>query len=172
MDYKDDHEPQSRRFTHIDEKGAAVMVDVTDKGETDRTATAECLIRMKPSTLSLLMKGEGPKGEVFSTSRIAAIMAAKSTPSLIPMCHPIRLTGIKVEFEVKEAEGEVAIRVEARTSDRTGVEMEAMCAASIGALTIYDMCKAVDKQMTIGPLMLLSKSGGKSGQFIRKAGEV
>ena len=154
-------------LTHLDEAGKARMVDVSDKSETYRTAVAECRITMNPNTLALIQRGEGPKGEVFGVARVAAIMAAKDTSSIIPMCHPIALTGVDVDFARDEAAGTVDVRVAVRTLGRTGAEMEALCAAAVAALTVYDMCKAVDRSMMIGELRLVFKSGGKSGVFCR-----
>ncbi len=154
-------------LTHIDESGKARMVDVSDKPETVRKAVARCRVTMAPRTLALVQRGEGPKGEVFGVARVAAIMAAKNTSSLIPMCHPIALTGIDVDFAVDDEAFAVDVQVTVRTLGRTGAEMEALCAASVAALAIYDMCKAVDKSMVIGQLRLVFKSGGKSGVFRR-----
>ena len=154
-------------LTHLDEAGKARMVDISDKPETYRKAVAECRITMDPGTLALIQRGEGPKGEVFGVARVAAIMAAKNTSSMIPMCHPIALTGIDVDFSADEQAGAVDVRVAVRTLGRTGAEMEALCGAAVAALTIYDMCKAVDRSMTIGQLRLAFKSGGKSGVFCR-----
>ena len=154
-------------LTHLDEAGKARMVDVSDKPETARQAVAECRIAMNPNTLALIQRGEGPKGEVFGVARVAAIMAAKNTSSMIPMCHPIALTGIDVDFAADEQAGAVDVRVTVRTLGRTGAEMEALCGAAAAALTIYDMCKAVDRSMTIEQLRLVFKSGGKSGVFSR-----
>lgn len=156
-------------LTHIDESGKARMVDVSDKPETVREAAAECRVTMAASTLELIQKGEGPKGEVFGVARVAAIMAAKNTSSLIPMCHPIALTGIDVDFAIDEEACAVDIKVAVRTRGRTGAEMEALCGASMAALAVYDMCKAVDRSMVIGRLRLVHKSGGKSGVFVRAA---
>lgn len=154
-------------LTHLDEAGKARMVDISDKSETHREAVAECTITMDPGTLALVQRGEGPKGEVFGVARVAAIMAAKNTSSMIPMCHPIALTGIDVDFAADDEAGAVIVRVTVRTMGRTGAEMEALCAAAVAALTVYDMCKAVDRSMTIGQLRLVFKSGGKSGVFCR-----
>lgn len=155
-------------LTHLDEAGKARMVDISGKPETHRKAVAECRITMDPNTLALIQRGEGPKGEVFGVARVAAIMAAKSTSSIIPMCHPIALTGIDVDFAADDQVGAVDIEVTVRTQGRTGAEMEALCGAAVAALTVYDMCKAVDKSMTIGQLKLVFKSGGKSGVFCRE----
>jgi cyclic pyranopterin phosphate synthase len=154
-------------LTHLDEKGAARMVDVGDKQNTQRQATAQAVVTMKAETLSLITTGGIPKGDVFSCARIAGIMAAKKTHELIPMCHPVPIDGIKVEITA-ETPNKVRILSTVKCTYRTGIEMEALTAASITALTVYDMCKAVDKQMEIGDIVLLKKSGGKSGDFIRK----
>ena len=157
-------------LSHIDEQGRARMVDVGDKGVTERSAAAEARIWMRPATLEAIQRGDAPKGDVLSTARIAATMAAKRTSDTIPMCHPLRISSVAVSFEIPGAEdeqGRRCIRVEAsvRADDRTGVEMEALYAASVAALTIYDMSKALEKGMEIGGLRLLSKRGGKSGDY-------
>lgn len=141
------------------------MVDVSDKALTVREATAEARVRMRPQTLSMIVEGEHPKGDVFAVARIAGIQAAKKTSDLIPLCHPLMLTSVKVELV---AEGTDAVRIQARCklTGQTGVEMEALTAASVAALTIYDMCKAVDRGMTIEGVRLLEKLGGKSGHFV------
>ena len=152
-------------LTHLDSQGRANMVDVTDKAVTSREAVAEALIRMLPDTLQMIVSGGHPKGDVFAVARIAGIQAAKKTSDLIPLCHPLMLTSIKVELS---AEGEDAVRIVTRCklAGQTGVEMEALTAASVAALTIYDMCKAVDRGMVIETVRLLEKLGGKSGHFI------
>ena len=155
-------------LTHLDEAGKARMVDISDKPETHREAVAECRITMDRNTLALIQRGEGPKGEVFGVARVAAIMAAKNASSIIPMCHPIALTGIDVDFAADDQAGAVDVRVAVRTLGRTGAEMEALSGAAVAALTVYDMCKAVDRSMTIGDLRLVFKSGGKSGVFRRE----
>lgn len=151
-------------LTHLDSQGRAHMVDVTDKAATFREATAEARVRMRPQTLRMIVCGEHPKGDVFAVARIAGIQAAKKTSELIPLCHPLLLTGVKVELA---AEGEDAVRITARCklSGQTGVEMEALTAASVAALTLYDMCKAVDRGMVIESVRLLEKLGGKSGHY-------
>jgi cyclic pyranopterin phosphate synthase len=143
------------------------MVDVTSKPPTLRQAVARGSVRMRPETVALIGQGGIPKGDVFATARIAGIMAAKKTGELIPMCHPLELTGIDIRFESDAAAGEVAIEAQVRTLGRTGVEMEAMTAVGVAALTIYDMCKAVDRGMILTDIRLMSKQGGKSGVFIR-----
>jgi len=151
-------------LTHLDSQGHAHMVDVTDKADTAREAEAEAWVRMLPETLRLIQQGGHPKGDVFAVARIAGIMAAKKTHELIPLCHPLLLTGIKVELS---AEGEDRVRITARCklAGQTGVEMEALTAASVAALTLYDMCKAVDRGMLIEQIRLLEKQGGKSGHY-------
>jgi cyclic pyranopterin phosphate synthase len=144
------------KFSHLDEEGAARMVDVGAKAVIRRTATAAGNIRMAPETVELLRERALPKGDALNTARIAAIMAAKRTPDLIPLCHGLNLTSVDLEFTVKE-EG-VEILAVACASDRTGVEMEALTAVSVAALTLYDMCKAVDKRMVIGEIRLLEKT--------------
>ncbi|MEA1605108.1 cyclic pyranopterin monophosphate synthase MoaC [Pseudomonas spirodelae] len=151
-------------LTHLDSQGRANMVDVSDKALTVREAVAEALVRMRPETLQMISQGEHPKGDVFAVARIAGIQAAKKTSDLIPLCHPLMLTSVKVELL---AEGADAVRITARCklTGQTGVEMEALTAASVAALTIYDMCKAVDRGMVIEGVRLLEKVGGKSGAF-------
>lgn len=151
-------------LTHLNARGEANMVDVTAKANSEREAVAEALVRMRPQTLELIQQGGHPKGDVFAVARIAGIMAAKRTHELIPLCHPLLLTSIKVQLS---AELPDAVRITARCklAGQTGVEMEALTAASIAALTLYDMCKAVDKGMVIEATRLLEKTGGKSGHF-------
>lgn len=152
-------------LTHIDAAGEANMVDVGDKTETVRIARAEGHVRMAPATLELILAGNAKKGDVIGTARLAGIMAAKQTASLIPLCHPLMLT--KVGVEIREDPALPGLRVEAvaKLTGRTGVEMEALTAVSIAALTVYDMCKAVDRGMRIGDIRLVHKSGGKSGTY-------
>ena len=154
------------KLTHIDEQGSVKMVDVTDKNVTDREAIASGKIEMQPETLQLVTGGNMPKGNVLETARIAGIMAAKRTSDLIPMCHPLSITGVELNFEIDKM-GIIA-RATVRVPDRTGVEMEALTAVSIALLTIYDMCKAVDRGMVIRELCLLQKSGGRSGTYVRE----
>ena len=151
-------------LTHLDSQGRAHMVDVTDKTVTFREAVAEARVRMLPQTLQMIVPGAHPKGDVCAVARIAGSPAAKKTSDLIPLCHPLMLTGVKVELA---AEGENTVHIIARCklSGQPGVEMEALTAASVAALTIYDMCKAVDRGMTIENIRLLEKLGGKSGHF-------
>ena len=154
-----------KKLTHIDEKGRPRMVDVSGKPDTKREATAKALIRMEPETLRLIQEGKTAKGDVLSIAQLAGIMAAKKTPELIPLCHPLILDDVRVELNLNEAESTVEITATAVTTGKTGVEMEAMTAAAIAALTIYDMCKAVDRGIKMENLRLVRKSGGKSGEI-------
>ena len=156
-------------FTHLDESGQMHMVDVGSKPETLRRATAACRVVVGPKVFPLLLSGRLPKGDVWAAARLAGIMAAKNTSQLIPLCHPLPLTGIDVEFTPEPGEWAVAIRVRVQTYARTGVEMEALTGAAVAALTIYDMCKAVDRGLMISDLMLMEKSGGASGEYHRVA---
>ena len=153
-------------FTHFDAAGQAHMVDVAAKDVTRRVAVAGGRIVMQPATLALIRAGTAKKGDVLGVARIAAIQAAKRTADLIPLCHPLPLTRIAVEFALDADANTIAVEVTAETLDRTGVEMEALTAVTIGLLTIYDMCKAADRAMRIEDVRLLEKSGGKSGHFI------
>jgi cyclic pyranopterin phosphate synthase len=155
------------KLSHVDEKGRARMVDVTAKKTTVREAVAAGTVQMMASTLALIQNGGVPKGDVLAVARLAGIMAAKKTSDLIPLCHPLPLTGVEVQFDSDAERGEIAITATVRNVGQTGVEMEALTAVSIAALTIYDMCKAVDRLMTLTDIRLLSKRGGKSGEFIR-----
>lgn len=155
------------RLTHIDETGAARMVDIGDKAVTGRVAVATAIVSMKPQTLALLEQGGHKKGDVLAVARVAGIQAAKKTSDLIPLCHPLMLTSVAVEFRVDRNESCVHIDATCKVSGKTGVEMEALTAVSVAALTIYDMCKAVDREMEIRNVGLLSKSGGKSGDWQR-----
>ena len=157
---------QGSHFTHFDADGQAHMVDVASKDVTKRIARAGGRIAMRPETLASVRAGSASKGDVLGVARIAAIQAAKRTSELIPLAHPLPLTRVSVDFSVNEAESAIAISVTAETLDRTGVEMEALTGAAIGLLTIYDMCKAVDRGMRIENVRLLEKSGGKSGDFV------
>jgi cyclic pyranopterin monophosphate synthase len=156
-------------FTHLDEKGQMHMVDVGDKPETLRRATAACRVVVGPKVYPLLLGGQLPKGDVWAAARLAGIMAAKNTSQLIPLCHPLPLSGVEVEFVPEPEAWAVDIRVQVRTRARTGVEMEALTAAAVAALTIYDMCKAVDRGLRITGLMLMEKSGGASGEYHRNS---
>ena len=157
-----------RKLSHINDAGHVHMVDVTAKDETAREARARGSVTMKSDTLALLEEGKMAKGNVLTTAKIAGIMAAKKTGEFIPLCHPLRLTGINIEFEINRKNSQIIIESQVRTVGQTGVEMEALTAVSVAALTIYDMCKAVDREMVISDILLLKKSGGKSGNFIRK----
>ncbi|OZA92238.1 MAG: cyclic pyranopterin monophosphate synthase MoaC [Erythrobacter sp. 34-65-8] len=152
------------RLTHLDESGAAHMVDVGGKAETQRMARAGGVIRMSEGALAAIRAGDAPKGDVLGTARIAGIMAAKKTAELIPLCHPLALTSVEVTFDY--VEGGVAVTATASLTGKTGVEMEAMTAASVALLTVYDMAKALDKGMVIESVRLLAKSGGKSGDWV------
>ena len=158
-------------FTHIDDEGRVRMVDVTDKKPTDRTAKAMGRISMSPETFALIKDHKVAKGNVLETARIAGILAAKKTWDLIPMCHPLNLTHVQVDFFPDDDAHAIEIQAFARVVDNTGIEMEALTAVSVAALTIYDMCKAYDKAMVISNIQLLKKTGGKSGIFEREAVE-
>jgi cyclic pyranopterin phosphate synthase len=152
-------------LTHLDEAGRARMVDVSAKDETERVAVAAGSVQMKPATLALIQSGGVAKGDVLAVARLAGIMAAKRTADLIPLCHPLALTSVAVELACDVARSAVDITATCRVTGRTGVEMEALTAVSVAALTIYDMCKAVDRGMRIGEIRLMHKSGGKSGTY-------
>ena len=154
-------------LTHLDDQGNARMVDVGEKPETRREAVAVARVLMQPDTLALISAGTHKKGDVLAAARIAGIQAAKKTPDLIPLCHPLMLESVKVEFELNETLPGVLITACCKLSGKTGVEMEALTAASVAALTIYDMCKAVDRGMTIEQVRLQEKRGGKSGDWLR-----
>ena len=159
-------------FTHFNESGRARMVDVSTKPSTERVAVAQARVLLKPDTLALIQQGKIAKGDVLAVAQVAGVMGAKRTPDLIPMCHPVLLTGVDIAFKEEpqpDPQGfcSIMITATAKTTGPTGVEMEAMAAASIAALTIYDMCKAVDKGMAFTDVYLLSKSGGKSGTYQR-----
>jgi cyclic pyranopterin phosphate synthase len=156
-------------FTHIDEKGYVRMVDITEKKPTVRVAVAGGLVFMKPQTFRMITDQKVKKGNVFETARIAGIMAAKKTSELIPMCHPLSLTHVQVDFEPDETNNRIRIEASVRTIDQTGVEMEALTAVSVAALTVYDMCKSYDREMTVSNIQLLEKSGGKSGTYKRNS---
>lgn len=153
------------RLTHFDASGQAVMVDVSGKPETAREATARARITMLPETLMLIQSGEAKKGDVLGVARLAGIMAAKRTADLIPLCHPLPIAAVTLAFEVNVSGSSIEITATVRTTGRTGVEMEALTAASVAALTIYDMCKAVDRGMVVDGLRVTAKSGGASGDF-------
>lgn len=153
------------RLTHIDQDGKAVMVDVSGKDVTERIATAEGTVLMKPETMKLIQDGAVKKGDALSVARLAGIMGAKKTPDLIPLCHPLALQSIDVELTLDPERNAVDITATCRVTGRTGVEMEALTAVSVAALTIYDMCKAVDRSMRLTDIRLTAKSGGRSGDF-------
>ncbi len=157
---------EDKELTHFDAQGNAHMVDVGDKGLTHRTAVAQGRITMKPETFSLIAQGRAKKGDVIGVARVAAIMASKKTAELVPLCHPIALTHVAVDFELDEKESAVICRATCETRGQTGVEMEALTAVQVGLLTVYDMCKAVDRFMVMGEIRLLEKMGGKSGHWI------
>ena len=156
------------KLTHLDREGRARMVDVTEKEVTSRIAVARGAVFMRTETLALIMEKKVAKGDVFSVARVAGIMAAKKTPELVPMCHPLNITSVKIFLTPQKEPARVEIEAVVKVSGQTGVEMEAMTAVSVCGLTIYDMCKAVDREMTISEIRLVKKSGGKSGTFIRK----
>ena len=153
------------RLTHLDATGNAHMVDVSDKHVTSRSATAKAKVQMLPDTLALILTGTAKKGDVLATARIAGIMAAKKTHDLIPLCHPLMISKVSVDFVADEKTSSIEVTAMVRVDGKTGVEMEALTACSIAALTLYDMCKAVDRGMRITDLRLTEKSGGKSGTF-------
>ena len=158
-------ETESPRLSHLDEQGRARMVDVSPKDETERAAVAKGAIHMQPETLALILSGGIAKGDVFTVAQVAGIMAAKKTSDLIPMCHPLQLTHVSLEFHPDQSRSCVEVTATVRTRGVTGVEMEALTAASVAALTIYDMCKAADRAMRVTDIRLTHKSGGKSGDF-------
>ena len=159
---------KKKNFTHFDSNGKAIMVDVALKQKTIRTAKASCTVSMNKETFLLVKDGNTAKGDVFCIARIAGILAAKKTHELIPLCHPISISSIKINFELDENKYLIKIISDCKLNDKTGLEMEALTSVSIAALTIYDMCKAVDKNIMISDIKLLEKSGGKSGKFKRK----
>ncbi|SEP15897.1 cyclic pyranopterin phosphate synthase [Paenibacillus sophorae] len=154
-------------MTHFNGQGRARMVDVSDKEVTKRTATAQSMVRMAPETLSAIKAGSIGKGDVLAVAQVAGIMAAKKTADWIPMCHPLSLTGIDIHFTDNNTD-ELYIEATVKTTGKTGVEMEALTAVSAAALTVYDMCKALQKDMVIGPTLLASKTGGKNGDYVRE----
>jgi cyclic pyranopterin monophosphate synthase len=156
------------KLSHLDDHGRAKMVDVSDKDSTSRTAVARGTIHMRAETLALILADRIEKGDVFSVARVAGIMAAKKTSELIPMCHPLNITAVEIDLTPAESPARVEIEASVRVNGKTGVEMEAMTAVCVAGLTIYDMCKAVDREMSISEIRLVKKSGGKSGTFIRK----
>ncbi|MBA7560942.1 MAG: cyclic pyranopterin monophosphate synthase MoaC [Dehalococcoidia bacterium] len=154
-----------KELTHIDDQGRPKMVDISAKADTQRRAVAKGVVKMKASTFDLIKQGKTKKGEVLVTAQLAGIMAAKQTPNLIPLCHPIFIDEVKVDFKLDEKNSAVEITSTARSTGKTGVEMEALTATAVAALTIYDMCKAVDRGMKIENIRLVEKSGGKSGKI-------
>jgi cyclic pyranopterin monophosphate synthase len=161
--------PAASPLTHFDAQGQAHMVDVSAKAETHRTARASGVIRMRPETFALIAGGQAKKGDVIGVARIAAIQAAKRTSELIPLCHPLPITRVTVEFELDAAGSAVRCIAQVETLGRTGVEMEALTAVQIGLLTVYDMCKAADRGMVMGEIRVLEKRGGKSGDWVAVA---
>jgi cyclic pyranopterin monophosphate synthase len=159
-------------FTHFNENGKARMVDVGEKNDTKRVAVARGTVRMNKETLIKVKEGQMKKGDVLAVAQVAGIMGAKRTSDVIPMCHNILINGVDLNFKIDEDNSAINIEAEARTTGKTGVEMEALTAVSIAALTIYDMCKAIDKGMVIDNIRLVKKTGGKSGEFIRKGEEI
>lgn len=159
---------KKRTLSHLDSRGRARMVDVSTKAETHREAVARCQVRAQAATLRQIAAGSMPKGDVLAAARLAGIMAAKRTPELVPLCHPLPLTAVEVDVEPDPQHGCVQIQSRVRLVGKTGAEMEALVAVSVAALTIYDMCKSVDRDMTIDAIRLVRKSGGKSGTFIRR----
>ena len=155
-------------FTHLDSKGHVRMVDVSDKDATRREALARGVVNMSPETVSKIIGGTVKKGNVLETARIAGVMAAKQTAGLIPMCHPLNLTHVRVDFSPDKAGSSILIEASVRLVGQTGVEMEALTAVSVAALTIYDMCKSYDRDMVISDICLIEKSGGKSGRYLRR----
>ena len=153
------------KLTHFDNKGNAVMVDVSNKNETERIAIATGTVKASSENIELIKSGQIGKGDVLGVARVAGIMAMKNTSNLIPMCHPVMITGSSIDFEIDSEKNEIRITATSKVVHKTGVEMEALTGVSIAALTIYDMCKAVDKRMVIGDIHLVKKLGGKSGEF-------
>ncbi|SMC37888.1 cyclic pyranopterin phosphate synthase [Sporomusa malonica] len=154
-------------FTHFNAEGYARMVDVSEKTDTVRIATAQAVVRMQPATLEAIKSGGIKKGDVLGVAQVAGVMAAKHTASLIPMCHPLMLSSVDIEFEISEPDSSITIQCQVKTTGKTGVEMEAISGAGIAAMTIYDMSKAIDRWMEISDIKLLEKSGGKSGHVKR-----
>ena len=158
--------PPASPLTHFDAQGQAHMVDVAAKAETHRVARASGVIRMKPETFALVASGQAKKGDVIAVARIAAIQGAKRTADLVPLCHPLPITRVVVDFELDASRHEVRCTAQVETFGRTGVEMEALTAVQVGLLTVYDMCKAADRGMVMGEIRVLQKSGGKSGDWV------
>ena len=158
----------SARLTHLDERGAARMVDVSEKAVTTRSATAAGHVRMKPETLKVILSGAARKGDVLATARIAGIMAAKRTHELIPLCHPLGISKVSVDFTPDEEKSRIGVEATVKVEGKTGVEMEALTAVSVACLTLYDMCKAIDRGMRIEGIRVVEKTGGKSGTYRAK----
>jgi len=156
-----------KKLTHFNKSGRARMVDVSEKGVTLRTATASAKVLVSPETFALIREGRVKKGDVLGVAQVAGVMAAKKNAELIPMCHPLQITGVDIDFETDEEASEITIMATVKCKGETGVEMEALTAASVAALTIYDMCKAAQKDIVITDIFLLSKTGGKSGDYKR-----
>jgi cyclic pyranopterin phosphate synthase len=157
-----------KNLTHLDKEGRATMVDVTEKLSTQREAVAKGSVFVKPETIKLIQDKKVPKGDVLSVARVAGIMAAKKTDELIPMCHPLNITSVTLDFSIDNKKNKIDIEARVKVTGQTGVEMEALTAVSSAALTVYDMCKAVDKEMVISDIMLIEKRGGRSGIYRRK----
>lgn len=157
----------SDKLTHFDEQGNAIMVDVSDKAATKREAIAAGRVTMEPATLKRILDHDIEKGDTLNVARLAGIMAAKKTPELIPLCHPLPISSVRIDFHSDTSAGHLDIRATVGVTGVTGVEMEAMTAVSVAALTVYDMCKAVDRTMQLGEIRLLEKRGGKSGHWLR-----
>jgi cyclic pyranopterin phosphate synthase len=157
-----------KKLTHLDKEGRAKMVDVTEKPSTVREAISRGSVYVKPETLKLIQDKEIPKGDVLCVARVAGIQAVKKTSELIPMCHPLNITSVNIDLSLDNKKNRIDIEARVKVTGQTGVEMEALTAVSVAALTIYDMCKAVDKEMIISDVMLMEKKGGRSGHFIRK----
>lgn len=153
------------RLSHLNERGEARMVDVSEKAVTSRTATAEGFVAMAPATLDMILDGKAPKGDVLATARLAGIMGAKKTSELIPLCHPLPLTQVTLDFTPSREPSGIRIEATAKVEGKTGVEMEALTAVTVACLTLYDMCKAVDRAMSFSGIRLVEKTGGRSGDF-------
>jgi cyclic pyranopterin phosphate synthase len=158
-----------KKLSHVDAQGRARMVDVRDKPVAGREAVATGTVRMNADVLRMIVAGQMPKGDVLAVARVAGILAAKKTPELVPLCHPLPLSSVNVEFHPNEDHGMITIEATVKVDGKTGVEMEALTAVSVAALTIYDMCKAIDKSIVISDVCLLKKTGGKSGTYVRSA---
>jgi len=163
----EDEMGNEHKLTHVNKQGRAKMVDVNEKKVTARVAVASGRIVMDKSTLELVKSGGMKKGDVLAVAQVAGVMGAKKTWDIIPMCHPIKITGVDIDFEIDEKNSSIEILATTKTMDRTGIEMEALTAVAVAALTIYDMCKAIDKRMEIKDIKLMKKSGGRSGTFVR-----